>query len=283
MTELAGEIIQLALYQTKAIVPVQTLAPGVYTQRMLTQGNSLLSTVFVESLDGGASVATRYYDFTLGGDIGEQVDLAEHVTITTALTSDRITVPRMHDKPIVELTVTGGNVRVGIYVTVVASFATDLDAALKLDQQVADLFKDKGMPMMLYDENVGQFFFLRGEGGAIPITISEAGDPVHLVSADNLVTTPGTQQDLITDSVPSGKVRKLTQAMVVCRHPGTYLITADGDIIGSGRTGPASSRSMFTWNPRKSVPTGTELKVVFTGLAGTPAADIEAYLMGSDV
>ncbi len=279
--DLSGGTRRLALYESAAIVPIRTFAPGVYFQKIHSEGNSLLSTVFLQSRDLGASISVRYYDAGVGEDLGEQIELAVHNTLSTPLSSDRITVARLHNKPVVELTVTGGNVTAGVFLTVVASFVTDLDQALQLDASTVNLLSDKGMPAMLYDQTQNKFFFLRGEGGVLPVSFSEAGDPVHLAS--QALTTPNVTQDLITDTVPVGKTRKLNQAFVACRQSGSYTITLDGVIIGSGRTGPANPNSIFTWNPRVSALAGQELKISFLQISGTPVVDVEAYLMGSDI
>lgn len=282
MTDLANEIIKLGLYESRPIVNLMTLAPGLYTQRLLTQGNSLLSTVFVESVDPGASVSVRYYDFTVGASVGEEDELATHVTLNTPISFDRITVPRLHDKPVVEITVTGGSVRFGVYVTVVASFATDLDQALKIDGQVADLLKDKGIPIHLYDETLGKFFFLRGDMGVIPVSFNEAGDNFILGGDD--ITTPGVIQELIVDTVPALKNRKLSKARVVCRAHSAYEITADGVIIGSGMTGPERPCDDIEWTPRATIDQNLDLKLRFLAHSSTTSGLlVRAYLFGSDL
>jgi hypothetical protein len=76
----------------------------------------------------------------------------------------------MHDKPRIEIIVTGGNVRMGVYVTVVATFASDLDANLKLHAQDADIAKDKGLVVSGYDATLDKFFFLPIDNGALKVS-----------------------------------------------------------------------------------------------------------------
>lgn len=281
MTDLGVEIIKLSLFETRAVVPLRTLSPGTYTQRLLTQGNSILSTVFVESIDVGASISVRYFDFTTGELALEQYDLGTHTTITTAPNWNRILIPRIHDKPVVEITIAGGNVRFGVYVSVISSFASDLDQALQLDGALADLLAHKGMPVMTYDELQGKFFFLRGDNGVIPVSVSEAGDALALSA--QTISTPGTEQTLITSTVPAGKVYKLSMAIVTCRQRAEYVIDIDGAIIGSGRTGASNLKDLFPWSPRRSVAAGETVSLKFTAASDTVPSNVEAYLMGSEL
>lgn len=251
---------------------------------MQIEGNSLLSSVFVISGDPGASVKVKYFDTTTGDTLIERYDLDdEHpdVAVADAPVTDRRLVSKIHNKPVMEAIVTGGNVTFGVYVTVVQSFATDLDAALQLDDQIADLDVDKGMPMMVYDDDANKFFMLRGENGVIPVSFSEAGDPVHETFIG--LTTPGIEQTLITSVVPAGKLRKITKVVVTGRHPGSYTLEDGSDIIASGRIGPANLESRFTYEPRIERTAGTTLTLKFTALPGTPSSCIEAFFMASDL
>jgi hypothetical protein len=165
------DFIRLGLYESKPILPIKTLAAGTYIIPMFTEGNSLLSSVYVRSISGGGSVKVNYYDFGPGNNDlpGERYDLSSHNLITTADTTDRILVTKLHNKPHIEIIVTG-TVEMGIYLTVVASFASDLDTNMKLHEQLADLFKDKGLPAMGYDSSDGKFYFLPMDNGAVKIT-----------------------------------------------------------------------------------------------------------------
>ncbi len=261
-----------------------TLSPGVHLSPNLNiTGNSLLSSLFIKSIDAGTTVDARYFDTSSGTGQGEKFQLQAHATLddTSAGVTNRVTVTRIHNKPFAEITVTGGDVVLGLYVTVVSSFATDLDAALQFDDSIADLTRDKGIPMMCYDEVQNKHFIIRCEDGVIPVGISEVGDPIHLVFTG--VTTPGIQQTLIDTTVPALKTRKLTQVTVRCRAHARYTIESNSSIIGSGRTGPAGTDSVINYTPRESVLTGDDIKVKFTAISATPVVDVEAYLMASDL
>lgn len=284
MIELQSPITRLDSFSSNALVPLQTFEPETYFQKTLSQGNSLLSTVVVTQMDPGATVLVRYYDFTLASDDGERYNLQAHALITAPNIPgepDRILVTKLHDKPVVEIIVANGSVKLGVYVTVVQSFASDLDSALVKDAQIANLLRDKGMPMVTYDDNQGKFFILRSENGVLPISVSEAGDAVY----DSFVgvTTPGVEQALISSVVPTGKMRKITSAVVSSRSYGSYYVLAGSDIIGSGRTGPEKSKDSFLWNPRRVAMAGEVISLKFTAHASSPVNDIEAYMMSSDL
>lgn len=283
MTELNEPISPLALYQTKAIVPLQTFGPGVYTQKLLSQGNSILSSLFVSAIDAGTTVDVTYFDYGLGSAFGEKYYHSPHTQISapTIPAPDRILITKIHDKPVCQITVTGGSANLGVYITVVASFASDLDSALIKDTQVANLISDKGIPVITYDQNQNKFFILRSENGYLPISISEAGTGDYLSATTQ--TTPGAAQTLIDDLVPAGKTRKITQSTVVSRTYGKYIVTVNGAIIGSGRTGPEKTKDVFTWNPRYTAVAGDEVKLIFTAHSDSPINDVEAYIMSSDI
>lgn len=165
------DYIRLGLYESKPVLPIRQLTAGTYVIPLFTEGNSLLSSVYVRSISGGGSVKVNYFDFGPGNNDlpGERYDLTSHQLITTADTTDRILVTKLHNKPHIEMIVTG-TVEFGIYVTVVASFASDLESNLKLHAQLADLLKDKGLPSMGYDSGDGKFYFLPLDNGALKIT-----------------------------------------------------------------------------------------------------------------
>lgn len=187
---------RLGLFDSQTILPIQTLGPGTYEVKLLTQGNSLISTVFVESMSGGASVKVNWWDFGVGGDNGERVNLQSHPLISSAPVSDRIIVSRIHDKPVAEIVITGGSVTLGIYVTVVSSFASDSDAALVLDGQAVDLTQDRGNPKGIYDPVAHQWFLARGSMGVQDVNIT--GGSIMVTTAPFVITNKlsGSADDL---------------------------------------------------------------------------------------
>jgi hypothetical protein len=282
---MAEEILRIGQYESKAVFQLSTRAPGVYYQQMATAGNSLLSTVFVESLDGGASVTVEYFEFTQGELVGEVITLNAHPAINTATSFNKRLITNLHDKPYCKVTVSGGNVRFGVYVTVVLSQASDIDNALQLEGETVNLLNDKGIPIMVYDETNGIWKFARGEDGIQDVRvvgnvqIGEPGDPQF--SDYQGVTTPGIEQTLISYTVPAGKTFNLLNAMVICRFESKIRILGDGSQIGSGRSGAAVPNVNFPFRVARSYSSGKIVEVKATARSGSPVADIECYLQGT--
>ena len=279
-----ASVIRLSQFETRDIVPIVSRGPGTYLQPLLIEGNSILSSVFVKSIDVGASVLVKYFDTTTGDVPDERFDLSEHETITAAGETNRITVTSIHNKPNVEAIVTGGNVEFGVYATVVSTFATDLDAALHKHLDAIDFSRDKALPLVIRDPSDELWYFLKGTKGCLLIESTDAGPKGDGFFTDvHTTTTPGSLQTLFNISVPVSKTRRLHHLMVICRMESSYKLLAGSSIIASGRTGASTPQSSFKWNPFRSIPTGTSLKLELQTRARSPSADVEAYLMAADV
>lgn len=276
-------LIRLALYESKDIVPVQTLAPDTYTFPLQPEGNSLLSSLFLKSADPGATVKVNFWDFGPGdGDQpGERVDLQSHQLFTDAdfPATDRIIVTAMHNKPRVEVIVTGGSVEVGVYVTVVATFASDLDANLKKQAELADLVKDKGLVTMGYDATLGRFYFIPLENGAVKVggtvTTEVEGSPFHLRTDDLQQTTPASTVSLFTAPVPLGKQWRIVRLDGQCRAYGYFELFVDSVRIAKSLTGPASENSPYPLDPYEPATAGQVVELRYTQSFG-PAMDVSA-------
>jgi hypothetical protein len=256
--------------------------PGEYLRETRIQGNAILSTLYVESIDPGASVLVQYFETTTAEFDGETLLLAEHPLQTTAKNPpSKIAVSRIHNKPICKVTVSGGNAVFGVYGTVVSSTASDIDDALVQDGEDFDQEDTQGMPMACYDPLADKMFLLRCLEGTIPVSLQEIGDAIDIVSI--ATSTPGLVQELVTTTVPAGKNRFINKVRVVCRGYACWTLKVNGDIIGSGRNSPANEQPEMIYTPRyKSLP-GDEIKLEFLAFAAKPAVPVEAYLMGSDV
>lgn len=274
-------VIRLTQFETRDIFPIESRAPGTYEQPLLIEGNSLLSSVFVRSVDVGASVTVKYFDTTTGLVGEERFDLNEHPAVSTAGDTSRTIITSIHNKPIMEATVSGGNVEFGVYVTVVSTFASDLDSALKLDNEVADLSVDKAIPMACYDEDKGRFFILRCEDGVIPTSFNESGDINHLRS--QIDTDPGVIQTIFNVATPPGKTKKVSMVRVACRAHSTWELTSDSVIIGSGFTSPMTPVDSMTFSPRESVLSGKTLILKFKAHSSTPIMSVSAFVMTTDI
>lgn len=209
---MAEDVVRLGLYESKTVVPLQVRGPGVYVQKLEIAGNSILSSLFVKQLDLGATVTVTYQDFGVGGDDGEAVFLDAHVTPTVPGT-DRILVTRVHNKPYITITITGGNAQLGIYVSVISSFASDLDSALKAHLQNVNLVDDRALPQAFYDTGTGKWYFGLGTLGVQHVQVvggSIAVSTVDTPTIENLaMPVAGTEYSY---SFPAGTSKLWLQA-----------------------------------------------------------------------
>ena len=281
---MVDEILRLGLYESRSIFELGPRTAGVYFQKMFTEGNSILSTVFVQSIAAASSVYVEYYDYGVGGDVGENVFLGDHEVITTALTSDRQLITKMHNKPVLKVTVVGSAV-FGVYVTVVVSQASDIDSALKKDGETVNLVTDKGMPQVIFDTVTGLWEFATGTNGIQDVNVTGAisvidnGDPEFIDSS--AVTTPGLEQTLLSYTVPVSKTLNLLAINVACRQEALIKIFGDGALIGSGRTGPASPNFNYPYRVARSFVSGKIVEVKATARSGSAIASIESYAQGT--
>lgn len=286
MAEIAKNLDQ---FQTTHILLLEDRPAG-FTQTipMLIQGNSLLSSVFVKSVTGTATVDVNYFETTSGLIPDERHDLKDaHPIISVASTSpDQRLLSPFHNRIFCEIIVGGaGSIEFGIYVSVVSSFASLLDAALKNHLEAVDLVIDQGMPFVLRDPDDGLWYLAKGSKGCMTIdggvTSSPPGDPVF--TQVQTVTTPGVEQSLFSFSVPALTTRNLTTLNVTCTLPTVFNLFSGGVKVATGRTGPGEPNANFVWAPSRAVAAGTTVELKLLSLAGVSATDVEAYLMSSDV
>ncbi len=155
---------QLSDQQSLAIFALNDRAAKVYYAKLDMAGNSILSTLLVESADVGATVKAQYYDITTGDDIGEANLLKEHGVLSSGLTTNKILIGNTHDKVFLKLTVSGGSARCSVYATIVSTSATELASALVAEGQTTNLIIDKAISVAAYDEDAGIWRFLRTDG-----------------------------------------------------------------------------------------------------------------------
>lgn len=113
-------IINLKTGSTACPYGVESRAPGTYVRDFLIQGNCVKSSLFISSIDPGATITAVYTDTTTGQNLGESILLDTHGpfddTATLPLT-DQLSIGGFHNKPKLTITVTGGNVEFGVYTT----------------------------------------------------------------------------------------------------------------------------------------------------------------------
>jgi hypothetical protein len=107
--------------------PLFTLRPRssqTYQRIIEVKGNSLLSSVYVKSIDPGTTIQVNYFDTTTGASFGERFDLDSHdlVDDTAAGETFRIVVTRVHRRVVCEMIITGGSAEVSVFATVISSF-----------------------------------------------------------------------------------------------------------------------------------------------------------------
>jgi hypothetical protein len=160
-------VFRLKELESNDFLPLLERGPGVYLEKLETAGNSILSSVFIQSADPGATVDVAYYQVTAGTEeLNERSPLAEHPTLTDASApgTSKLLVTGIHNKPRVEVTVTGGNATFGVYGTLVTQFPVELQSFLQ--GHSVNLGQDKSIPGMIYDPDLNQFLFLTGSEGA---------------------------------------------------------------------------------------------------------------------
>lgn len=259
------------------------------TTTMLIEGNSLLSSVFVKSLTGAPTLDVNYFEITTGLVADERRNIGDaHPVISAASTSpDQRLLTPFHNKVFCEIIVGGtGTIEFGVYITVVSSFASLLDRALKNHLESVDLILDQGMPMVLRDPDDGLWYLAKGKKGCLTIdgavTSGPAGDPVF--NEVQTVTTPGVEQSLFSVVVPALTTRNLDTLRVSCTVPTVFNLYAGATIVATGRTGPGEPNANFVWSPSREVAAGVTLELkLLANIAGISATDVEAYLMSRDV
>lgn len=162
-------VVNLDQYDTRELFSLEARGVGVYNAKMMIRGNALLSSVFVRAISPGATVKVNYYDTTTGTDsLSERFDLTSHPLITDSQAGQtlRQVVTRIHNKPQIEVIVTGGIVEFGVYLSVISDFPVDLKGSI-LDGQTANLALDGGLPISVYNPDDGKFYLLQGDEGAL--------------------------------------------------------------------------------------------------------------------
>lgn len=275
-------------FQTTSILTLETRAAGFNdTIRMLIEGNSILSSIFVKSITGSPTLDVNYFETTTGSELEERRNITDaHPIITAASTSpDQRLLTPFHNKVFCEIIVGGtGTIEFGIYITVVAAFASLLDRALKNHLEGVDLLLDQGMPLVLQDPVDGLWYLAKGDKGCLLISGDVSTTPGTGTFTDaQTVTTPGIEQSIFSFSVPAATTRNLVSLRVSCRLPTTFNLEAGGATIATGRTGPSEPNAQFNWLPPRGVSAGTTIELKLLARSGLPSTDVEAYLMSGDV
>jgi len=228
---------------------------------MMIRGNALLSSVYVKSITPGATLKVNYWDTTTGDeDTGERFDLASHPIIddTAAGKTFRIIVPRIHNKVLSEVVVTGGAVEFGVYITVVDAVVSEIDSALVFDGTTFVPTTHKAIPTAYYDEASGTLKFFRVLDGALVVT-TENGIPKTLAIAGTF--TDNTVQDLLAATVPAGKKWQILSASLSTRAYTNFKLYSNAVLQGGGFTGAAESNVRIALDEKPEAVAGQEVKI----------------------
>ncbi len=93
----------------------------------------------------------------------------------------------------------------------------------------------------------------------------------------------GIPLDVFKFTVPIDTIRRLHNVIVICRQPGELVLTINGGLAGSGKTGPGKNTINLPWVPGRDAAAGQEVKGVFTLLPNKPKVDIKAHLQAADI
>jgi hypothetical protein len=270
---MADQQIKINLYQTIPLVR-ETLPVGVKDDIYInTSGNSLLATVFVKS--GPGSVVVEWYDYGASNndDLLARKSLAIHPTVdAVTYPTDRRVVSQIHNNLRLKITVSGGPAEVYVVGTVVSDFPMNAGV---LDGQLANLASDGGMPIMVYDETQGKFFFLRGVDGFIGTDPEGPGEGKILEETEDV--SPGPEVELLNEVVPALKTWRLRYAEVACRGYGRWRMLVDGTRVAGGIVG-------LREKDRTDFPSGTKalagqtVQIMFTYSYGPAGIPVDSFI-----
>lgn len=237
-------IFRIGLYETLPVLRPTVIGPGTSTFQIAPAGNSILASLWVKSIDVGATVSGVWYDYAVGvtPDPAAKYVLGLHPSTTTAPYIDRRVIPKIHNQVFGDIIVSGGSAEVSLLVSVVSDFPFDVTDGIELG----------------------------------------AGEPKTLQDAGGVVTTPGVQQELLSFAVPAGKAWRLRSAQVNTRAYGAFEVTLDGARIGAGISSPAQSNPRHQWAPYTVAAAGQTVKILYTEISSGPAVDIAAFLQVSE-
>jgi len=222
---------------TDVLFPLAARSAGSTIQLIASNGNSCLSSLFVKTADPGTTVEVKYFQTTSGTfeEDSERQELVAHPVkgLADAGETTSILVTRLHNKPACEIIITGpGTITFGVYVSIRSETASDLDSALKLDDEVADLVSDKGIPMVCLDETgpTDVWKMVRCEDGSILVKGTFTGvtnevDEREFGTDDVLF---GASSNLITYS-PSGANARIHRIMVGGDGAGEFTVKIGSD------------------------------------------------------
>jgi len=279
-------VVQLVEYQSGELFEREARAPGTYIQIGEARGNSILSSVFINSIAAGATLKVNYYDTTTSPELGQRYDLVGHDLITDAtapLTTLRVLVSRIHHKIVAEAIVTGGTIDFSLYATVVSSSASDLDQSLVRDGDTFIPETNKGIPIVCLNEATGELEFIRCPLKVSIVSDASDGTPYYIRGKVN--ASPGNTVTVFTDTVPALTTRYLKTLWVTAYNDADFSLEAGGVEVAAGRIVSTVHQNVeFNFYPPRPISTGTviELKYSSESEPNYPCP-VTAFLSASDI
>lgn len=102
------------------------------------------------------------------------------------------------------------------------------------------------------------------------------GDPIYF--DDESATTPGTEQTVISETVPTGKKWQLSQIQMNCCQNGEITIFIGSSLIGSGIISPGEQNFFLNWFPGRPMTAGETVAVKFRQISGTNSKTVRSHL-----
>lgn len=122
-------IIRLLPNETTAILELQSRPVGTTYQTVIADGNALVSTLYVDQMDPGATCLVTFEDVGMSEKPQDVVALGSH-EIMTAVGVSKTSLTRFHNRPRVKAVVAGGNVTFGLWMTLKTESISDIQFGL---------------------------------------------------------------------------------------------------------------------------------------------------------
>jgi len=276
--------LRLDKFQSSIALPLESRGPHTYSRRLVLGGNSLLSTLYVTSIDPGATIQVNYWEFTTGEQSGERREIASHPEMTstnfTTISPHALIVAPFHTEPQLEAIVTGGNATFSIFITCLTSFASAQDSSLIRDGQDFDINNDLAQPVAYLDESVNKLYFLRLFNGLLPTDPIYTGPGFDIVNSTTLIS--GTTQLLDVYPVTTSKAI-LSRCKVSTFQPGRWFLEKNGQLLAAGRITSGNPNDWKDFTPRAELVTGDIITLKYTSFAGQTGSDIDWSLQGVEI
>lgn len=119
-------VLRLRQNETVAVFELGTLGPGTYYRNLIADGNALVSTLYLDQCDAGASIRVSFEDVGLSELPSDLVTLGSHEIMTVAQTVSKTSVVRFHNRPRVKVVIVGGSVTFGHWITLKTESVSDI-------------------------------------------------------------------------------------------------------------------------------------------------------------